>query len=234
MVCEYCQQRQLPKPKTYEIREEEEGDEEQENEPTNMATPDQVLTLIRSKIKLAAYYDSNITLLQYVGQKIDSNKKNILLFLNKAHFYIIATCNNKAWISDEVDNIHSRPALERKLKKCLGVEKITKLVYNFQQYEDHCGSSAALIALECMRLLKGKQTGIDQTHLEPAINMRKQFIQRLHPNESKPDPALDENEKPLKLNRIQTRRCKVCNKYYPKRQTLLQHERTCTNLQNKQ
>lgn len=91
-----------------------EGAENEDPSP-NMSSPDQVLALIRSKTKMAAYSHTNIRIIQYVGQKIDVIEKNILLFLDRAHGFVIVTCNGQAWVADGVNNIHARRTLEEEI-----------------------------------------------------------------------------------------------------------------------
>ena len=123
-----------------------------------------------------AYRDENIKIIQWVGQPIDTNKKNILILLYNGHYYVLATCNQKVWLADGVNYAQGTPDLLEIIKRSLKIKEIIALPYLFQQYTDHCGASAALIALEFIRQLKGNQTIIEQKPIEPTPSLRKHIV----------------------------------------------------------
>lgn len=209
------------------LDEQSENEKPLEDQPTdNFVTPDIIIRTINSKRTLSAYNDPSITVIHYFGQAIDITQKLVLVLLYKGHYYIIAIKDKKAYIADGVNNNFGNQQLHNKLTRSLGITKLFSIEYNYQQYEDHCGASAVLLTLEFIRIFKAN-TLMPKKEIQPPIKMAAEIIKRLHPYKSNKDQALDAAGVPVNLRDIRRRRCFKCGKYYPKRQTLLQHEARC-------
>lgn len=230
----YCARAKLPRVKLVESG----AASQQEQGTPNMVSADRVVHLINSKRTMYAYRDDAIQVQQWIGQPVDVAAKNILVLLYESHYYVIATCRGSVYVADGTNDCKTNAPLLAKIRRSLRLcnnKPLITLTYLFQQYADHCGASAALIGLELIRQLKGPTGCIDEDAqvrtIEPPPALRRQFVERLHKYPSEYEPAMDEQGNVLQLTEIMRKRCQYCQRFYPKRQHLLMHERKCSQQQ---
>lgn len=208
------------------------SDENSEPPTNNFVSPDVVVRTINSKRAMCAYKDPTIDVIHYFGQPLNMTSKMVLILLYQGHYFVIAiNTQGTPYMADGVNNCHDNLELDWKLYQALGIKKFNKLEYKWQQYEDHCGASAVMIALEFIRILKSNGQMTDE-EIQPPTKLTLDIIKRLHPYKSTVDKTHDAAGVPINLRDARRRKCNNCNKYFPKRQTLLQHEAKC-NATNK-
>ena len=91
----------------------------------------------------------------YFFQALDIKTQNYLLVWNyKAHLYVILIFQQKEWLADGVDAIRSNRSAQNLIKRYIAKRSTICTVEDQQTGDDFCGTSAVLICLEFLRMLK--------------------------------------------------------------------------------
>lgn len=188
---------------------------------TNELFLDYVLAIILQNRKTPAYNFSNIELSNYFRQPLNLDTNYLLVALYNNHYYILLVTNGNIYISDGVNYcLRPRNGLVSQLKRDYPAFNIIKCkVNNCQQRVDHCGSSAVLIALEFLRMIKFNHI---MTELILRPDLKNKYNKRFHPVKSKTV------NKQRDIAQTQSKnRCTNCNAFFRRSTNLKKHHKFC-------
>jgi len=155
---------------------------EEDEQPSNFISDSDVSANVLSRRSMVAYY-KDIIIENYLFQALDLESSNYLLVWNyQSHLYVILVFNKQVWVADGVNEIKRNKSTQRLIRKYISKEIKFCNVGEQQSGEDHCGSSAVLICLEFLRLVK--HGSISETLIFP-VELKKSLVKKLHPLETK-------------------------------------------------
>jgi len=128
---------------------------------------------------LAAYSFPGVVIDSYYFQKLEVRTKNYLLIWNfNEDLYVICVYGGQVWLSDGVDNCHLNSKVRGLVRKYVSWKISLGSVGRQQSGDDHCGSSAVLIALEYLWMMGNGE--VHERLLFPT-GLKPKVIKKLHP-----------------------------------------------------
>jgi len=172
---------------------------------------------------LAAYNYPDVLIDSYYFQKLDVKRKNYLLVWNHdEHLYVICAFRGQVWLADGVDHCHINSRVRGLVRKHVSWKISLGSVGRQQSGDDHCGSSAVLIALEYLRMMGNGE--VHERLLFPG-GLKKKLVRKLHPN----DPVKRSGEPSQVRLSVDGLVCRYCQASYKNKGSarLKMHERKC-------
>jgi len=116
----------------------------------------------------------------YYYQRLEVKEKNYVLIWNYAdHLYVLAVFKGQVWLAGGADNCHINSKARGLIRRLVSYKINLGSVGTQQSGDDHCGSSAVLIALEFLRMMKGGSV-IDRILLP--VGLKRKLVRKLHPH----------------------------------------------------
>ena len=159
------------------------------NEPRNWMTSADVLNAVK-RFQNVSTYNTTLTLEEFTLESFKAERDCLLILTHYSHFYIILKLEKptKIFIADGNNMYMQDEEVQQEIHEILKTNvKPGVILYSQQTKVDHCGSSAALIALEIKRIYRNFKLGnIEQwpKQFRVAKDLRKRFIDRFHKFES--------------------------------------------------
>jgi len=172
---------------------------------------------------LVAYSYPDVVIDSYYYQRLDIKTKNYVLIWNYSdHLYVVAVFKGQVYLADGVDNCHINSKVRGLIRKLVAWKISLGSVGIQQSGDDHCGSSAVLIALEYLRMMRSGE--ICERILFP-VGLKHKLVRKLHPN--KPASRAGEPSQ-IRLN-VDELVCRYCGVSYRKKGStrLKMHEAKC-------
>jgi len=206
-----------------EIEETDSQTDEDTIDRTNFISASDAVANILSYRSVSAYSYPDVVIDNYYFQKLDIKNQNYLLVWNFAdHLYVICCFKGQVFLADGVDTCHLNSKARGLIRKYVSRKISLGSVGGQQSGDDHCGSSAVLIGLEYLRMMKNGE--IQERILFPA-GLKIKMIKKLHPNpntkRSCPVSTIREN--------VASLICQYCQASYRSKggARLKQHEAKC-------
>jgi len=128
---------------------------------------------------LVAYNYPDVLIDSYYYQKLEVKTRNYILIWNFGdHLYVVAIFKGKVWLADGVDNCHINSKARGMIRRYVSRSLSLGSVGTQQSGDDHCGSSAVLIALEWLRMMKNGRIG---ERLLLPVGLKRKLVRKLHP-----------------------------------------------------
>jgi len=128
---------------------------------------------------MVAYDYGNVVIENYFHQPLHLEDKNYLFVWNyRSHPYVILVFRQQVWLADGVDAIRRNRSAQSLIKRYISKDFRICVVGDQQLGEDHCRSSAVLICLDLLRMMK-KGT-VSEALIFPT-NLKRQLARKLHP-----------------------------------------------------
>ena len=189
----------------------------------NFVSDSDVLAKLQGYRKMTAYNYANVIIDSYFYQALDIGESNYLLIWNyESHLYVLCIFNGQVFLADGVDEIHRPKKAQAMVRRYISRRFTLCRVGEQQLGIDHCGSSAVLIGLEMLRLMKG---GVIDPQLVLPAQVKRRLVDEMHPFNSERlngSPRIAELVKGLK--------CRYCVESYQRKgaSRMKMHERRCT------
>lgn len=193
----------------------------------NWVTSARVLEIIRM-YKSVPQYKSDVPIIDLDDKVLDKlpTQDTVYLVSLESHLYVIycQVSRKCAWISDGLGLAFKKPHIVPILSRRMKV-KLRPVDCNLQKRADHCGASAAAIALEMIRQLKDPQAVLSQVICFPHSTYEK-IVDRMHKRPSASHSGWQS------IHTQETRRfCTSCNSFSVSknadRRILFMHQRKC-------
>jgi len=109
------------------------------------------------------------------------NQNYILVWKYDEHLYVILVFNQRVWLADGVDAIKRNRSAQSLIRRYIGKQFTMCTVGGQQTGADYCGSSAVLICLEFLRMMK---TGVISERLILPVGLKRSLVKKLHPHKT--------------------------------------------------
>jgi len=131
---------------------------------------------------LVAYSFPDVVIDSYYYQRLDIKAKNyVLIWTYNDHLYVVAVFRGQVYLADGVDNCHLNSKARGLIRRLVSWKINLGSVGTQQSGDDHCGSSAVLIALEYLRMM-GKGEVCERILLP--VGLKQKLVRKLHPNKT--------------------------------------------------
>jgi len=148
----------------------------------NFVSDSDVLAKLRRYRKTTAYNYANIIIDKYFYQALDIGESNYLLIWNyESRLYVLCIFNGQVFVADGVDEIHRSKKAQAMVRRYISRRSTLCRVGEQQLGIDHSGSSAVLIGLEMLRLMKG---GVIDPQLVSPAQVKRRLVDKMHPFKS--------------------------------------------------
>jgi len=165
-----------------------EGDQDQGEEEEclvergNFISASDAVANVPAYRSLVAYDYPDVLIDSYYYQRLEVKTKNFLLIWNyNDHLYVLAIFSGKVNLADGVDNCHINSKVRGMIRRLVSWSITLGSVGTQQSGDDHCGSSAVLIALEWLRMMK---IGSMSERLLLPVGLKRKLVRKLHPHNS--------------------------------------------------
>lgn len=200
--------------------EEEEIEQDENDSPTNQLTTYKVIQYIKHLRKSRGNCDQTL-IIQQLAIRPTINKQPYIALIDE-HFYTIYDNPEQ----DEIiiaDGANHSILKQKEIKKRMGRTTARCLNYPDQRGEDHCGSSAILINIELLKLMKKHDNTKEWPEtIHTSKGLINQIVSKLHKQKVR-----SLNGKRNIRGNTKSTRCTSCNKQFKKRTGLTNHLRAC-------
>jgi len=197
-------------------------EETEDDEPSNFISDSDVLSNVLSRRSMTAYNFQDVIIENYFFPSLDIQARNYLLVWNyKARLYVILIYQQKVSLADGVDAIKSNKSAQNLIRRYIGRKFSICTVGDQQSGEDFCGTSAVLICLEFLRMMK--QGKISERLLLPT-GLKGLLSRKLHRQ-----PTVKLNSQSRIQEIVKSLVCQYCNQNFRSKgaKRLKMHEARC-------
>lgn len=187
-----------------------------ETDESNFVTITEVIETV-SKLRTSGGYQTNLEIGRW---PIFGNEDKLFIFDIDRHCYVLLyIATDRGYIADGLNSYLEDPSIRARVDQEMKASSVNIRPIRFDQQikSDHCGGSAALIALELMRAYrKHELDSIKMLHAP--ISWRKLVRSILHPHKS--ESVIDSTL----TQRRQKWACERCEKRFRTRKSLVAHK----------